>query len=134
MLLTHRGHIIQAIEIRYRLQIGLVLDELLSPVVQQDDMRVGPLDDLAVHLEYKTHDPVRRRMLRAEIHHVVLDVRRALELARHQLPLFAHLPLSPAAAPSSGAAFSSPGRILSIPSHGDRKSKLRNSCCSLTGS
>src|SRR5581483_11876448 len=31
-------------------------------------------------------------------------------------------------------AFSSPGKTYSLPSHGERKSKLRNSCVSRTGS
>src|SRR5258707_1125624 len=97
-------------------------------------MWVDALDDLAIHLEDEPHDPVRRRMLRPEIHHVILDAWRALELARHGRPRFAHRASSPAALSSFGVAFSSPGKILSMPSHGERKSKLRNSCCSRTGS
>src|SRR5215469_17946479 len=135
MLLAHRRYIVEPVEVRDCLQIGLVLDELFGATVQQADMRVGPLDDLTVHFEDKPHDAVGRRMLRPEIHHVVLDARRAFELVRHRQVRLAHgRPASPAVSPSSEAAFSSPGRILSMPSHGDRKSKLRNSCCRRTGS
>src|SRR6266436_7331289 len=102
--------------------------------MQQTDMRVGTLDNLSVHLENEPHDAVCRRMLRAEIHHVVLDTRRPFELARPRRQRVAHLLPSFGVSPSGGVAFSSPGRILSIPSQGDRKSKLRNSCCSRTGS
>src|SRR6516162_9849603 len=97
-------------------------------------MRVSALDDLAIHLEDEPHNAVRGRVLRPEVQHVVLDTRRAFELARYRRPRIAHPPPSFGASPLSGAAFSSPGRILSIPSHGDRKSKLRNSCWSRTGS
>src|SRR5271154_2147079 len=95
-------------------------------------MRVGAFDDFTVHLQDKPHDAVRRRVLRSEIHHEVLNSRRALQLAFDGRALFAHGVPPVAGLPSP--AFSSPGRILSIPSHGDRKSKLRNSCCKWTGS
>ena len=52
----------------------------LQPLVGLDAL--GPLDDLAIHFEDQPHDAVRRRMLRPEIHHVVLDVRRPFELVR----------------------------------------------------
>src|SRR6516165_8262414 len=97
-------------------------------------MRIRALDDLAVHFEDEPHDAMRRRMLRPEIHHEILDVRRAFELVFGWRALFAHLPPSLGASPSGRVAFSSPGRILSMPSQGDKKSKLRNSCCSRTGS
>src|SRR5215469_38461 len=95
-------------------------------------MRIGPFDDLAIYLEHEPHDAMRRRMLRAEIHHIILDVWRALQLAHRCRTLLAHR-ASPSGV-SLPVAFSSPGTILSIPSHGDRKSKLRNSCCNRTGS
>src|SRR4051794_27798325 len=97
-------------------------------------MGVGSLDDLAVHFKDEAHHTMGRRMLRPEIHHVVLDMRRAFELVCRRRPLLAHTPPSLGVSPAVGSAFSSPGRILSIPSHGDRKSKLRNSCCNFTDS
>ena len=47
-------------------QIGLVLDEFLGPAMQETNMRVNALYDLAVELEYKTQDAVRRRVLGPE--------------------------------------------------------------------
>src|SRR5216684_6612443 len=128
VLLAHRRYVVEPVEIRYCLQVGLVLDQLFGAAVQQTDMRVGTLDDLSIHLEDEPHDAVCRRMLRPEIHHVVLDPRRPLELARQWRPRVAHLPPSFGVSPTGGMAFSSPGSILSMPSHGDKKSKLRNSC------
>src|SRR5436309_11841870 len=105
-------------------------------------MRVGALDDLAVHFEYEAHHPVRGGVLRPEIHREVLDARPAGQFAGgsvrggHRARRVAHgvAPVGPAPAPRlSPLAFSSPGSTLSIPSQGDRKSKLRNSCFSRTG-
>ena len=75
-------------------------------------MRIDALDDLAVQLQHQTQHAVGRRMLRPEV-----DVERADVGLGHYC-----------------FAFSSPGSTYSVPSHGDRKSKSRNSCASLTGS
>src|SRR6266478_8279705 len=134
MLLAHWGHVVEPVEVRNGLQIGLVFDEFVGPAMQQANMRISALDDLAVHLEDKPHHAVRRRVLRTEIHHVVPDLRRTFELCGGLLLMpIAHRPSCPSGSPALGLAFSSPGRILSIPSQGDRKSKLRNSCCRRTG-
>jgi hypothetical protein len=53
-----------------------VLDQLLGAAVQQPDMRIDPLDDLAVQFEHKAQDAMRRRMLRTEIDVEVADVMR----------------------------------------------------------
>src|SRR6185503_9893474 len=99
-----------------------VLDQLLGASVEEADMRVGALDDLAVHLQHQPHDAVRRRVLRPEIHREVADFRRTLELAGraaegHGAGRVAHAALpGTAGGVSSGAlAFSSPGNILSMP-------------------
>jgi hypothetical protein len=42
--------------------------------VEQADVRVGALDHLAVELEDEAKHAVRRRVLRAEVQRVVLDV------------------------------------------------------------
>ena len=90
-------------------------------------MRVGALDHLAVHLEQQAQHTVRRRMLRPEIDGVVLH----LDLGHRVLAPI----LSVAGQPCrSGAAFSSPGSSPPPPSHGDRKSQLRKSWRSCTGS
>jgi hypothetical protein len=45
-------------------------------------MRVGPLDNLAVHLKHKTQHAVRRRVLRPEIHRIRLDLRFGTDIQR----------------------------------------------------
>src|SRR5438128_6006878 len=50
-----------------RLQVGLVLDQLLGPAVQKTDMRVDALDDLTVEIQYEAQYAVSRRMLGPEI-------------------------------------------------------------------
>ena len=67
MLLVHRRDIIEPVEIRDRLQIGLVLDQLFGAAVKQADMRIDALDDLAVELEHQAQHAMRGRMLRPEI-------------------------------------------------------------------
>jgi hypothetical protein len=67
MLLVHRRPVVEPVEIRDRLQVGLVLDQLLGAAVEQADMGVDPRHHLAVELEDQAQHPVRRRMLRSEI-------------------------------------------------------------------
>ena len=51
VLLTHRGDVIQPVEIRHRLHIRLVFDQLLGAPMQQADMRIGPLHHFAVQFQ-----------------------------------------------------------------------------------
>ena len=67
MLLVHRRHVIKPVEIRDRLQIGLVLDQLFGAAVKQADMRIDARDDLAVELEHEAQNAMGCRMLRPEI-------------------------------------------------------------------
>ncbi len=67
VLLVHRRDVVEPVEIRDRLQVRLVLDQLLGAPVQQPDVRVHALHDLAVELEDEAQHAVRRRMLRPEI-------------------------------------------------------------------
>ena len=123
VFLIHRGYVIETIEISDRLQIGLVLDQLFGAAVQEADMRINPLDHFAVEFQHKAQHAMRCRMLRPKVDGEALDLRlgrRGRCGGGHGLP------------PSF--AFSSPGSTCVMPSHGDRKSKLRNSCFSLTGS
>ena len=71
---AHRRDVIEPVEIRHRLHVGLVLDQLLGAAMQQADMRVGALDHLAVHLQDQAQHAVRGRMLRAEIDRVAVDL------------------------------------------------------------
>ena len=54
-----------------------VLGELLRRAVQQADVRIGALDDLAVELQHEPQHAVRRRVLRPEVHRVVADLSHA---------------------------------------------------------
>ena len=67
VLLVHRRDIVEPVEIGQRLKIGLVLDQLLGAAMEQADMRVDALDDLAVELEHEAQHAMGRRMLRPEI-------------------------------------------------------------------
>jgi hypothetical protein len=73
MLITHHGHIIQAIHVADALVVGLALGKLLGGPVQQSDMRIGTLDNFAVELEHEPQHAVGGRMLRTEIHRVITD-------------------------------------------------------------
>ena len=96
MFLVHRRDIVEPVEIRHRLQVALVLDQLLGAAMQQPDMRIAALDDLAVHLDDETQHAMGRRVLRPEIHRERFD----LDVG-HQVLAFSSA--------FSGAAFSSPG-------------------------
>ena len=74
MLLVHRRDVVAPVEIGNGLQIGLGLDQLLSAAVQEPDMRVDALDDLAVKFQHQPEHAVRRRVLRTEIDVEVADV------------------------------------------------------------
>src|SRR5215472_17534353 len=63
MLLVHRRDIVEAVEIRDRLQIGFVLDQLLGAAMKQADMRIDPLHHLAVEFKHEAQDAVRGRVL-----------------------------------------------------------------------
>ena len=122
MLLAHRRDVIEPVEIGDRLQVGLVLDQLFGAAVQQADMRVGALDDLAVHLQHQPHHAVRRRMLRPEIHREIADRRRAVEFVvalgrRADADSIGRSCRALRARRPSGrrSAFSSPGRMLVHP-------------------
>ena len=84
MLLVHRRDVVEPVEIRDRLQIGLVLDQLLGAAMQQADVRIDALDDLAVELQHQAQHAVRGRMLRPEIDGEVAEVCSAIS---HRLRL-----------------------------------------------
>jgi hypothetical protein len=74
MFLVHRRDIVEAVEIGNRLRICLLLDQLLGAAMQEPDMRVDTLDDLAVEFQHQTQNTVRRRVLRTEVDVEVADV------------------------------------------------------------
>src|SRR5690606_7643173 len=61
-----------------RLVERLGLGQLLRAPMEQADVRVGTLHDLAVHLQDQAQHAVRGRMLRAEVERVVADLLREL--------------------------------------------------------
>ena len=73
MFLVHRGHIIQPVEIGQVLQIGAAFHQLFGATVQQTDMRIAAFHNLAVQLQHKTKNSMRRRMLRPEVQVEVPD-------------------------------------------------------------
>ena len=74
MLLVHRRNVVEPVEIRQVLQVGPALHQLLGAAMQEPDMRVAALDDLAVQLQDKPQHAMRRRVLRAEIQVEVPDL------------------------------------------------------------
>ena len=67
MFLIHRGDVIEPVKIRDRLKIGLMLDQFLGAAMQEADMRIHALHDLAIEFQHHSQDTVRGRVLRAEI-------------------------------------------------------------------
>ena len=67
MLLSQRRDIIEAVKIRERLQIRLVLDQLFGAAVKQPDMRIDAGNYFTIELQHQTQHAVRRRMLRTKI-------------------------------------------------------------------
>ena len=67
VLLVHRRDIIEPVEIRDRLQIGLLLDQLFGAAMKQPDMRIETLHHLAVEFQHQTQHAVSRGVLRSEI-------------------------------------------------------------------
>ena len=76
MLLVHRRDVIEPVEIRDGLQVGLVLDQLLGAAVKQADVWIDTRDDLAIQFQHETQHAVRRRMLGPEIDREVAKVLR----------------------------------------------------------
>ena len=78
MLLVHRRDVVEPVEVRQRLQEGLVLDQLLGAAMQQADMRIDAIDDLAIKIEHKAQHAVRSRVLRPEVDRelAVVDIAR----------------------------------------------------------
>src|SRR5205085_11715473 len=54
MLLIHRRDIIEPIEVWHRLQVSLVLDELLGAAMEEPDMRIDAGHYLAVEAQHET--------------------------------------------------------------------------------
>jgi hypothetical protein len=57
----HRRDVIEPIEVRQRLQVGFVFDQLLGAAVKKADVRIDALDHLTVEFQYQTQYAVRAR-------------------------------------------------------------------------
>src|SRR5262249_1694919 len=75
MLLVYRGDLVKPVEIRDRLQRGIVLGQVFGPGVQKADMRIDAFHHLAVELQYETQYAVRRRVLGPEIDGEIAQLR-----------------------------------------------------------
>ena len=73
MLLVHRRDIVEAVEIRHGLKVGLGLDQLFRAAMQQPDMRIDAVDNFAVEFQHEAQNAMRRRVLRPEIDIEVAD-------------------------------------------------------------
>jgi hypothetical protein len=54
MFVTHHRYVIKPVHVGQGLQKSLVLGQFLGGPVQQSDVRVGALDDLAIQLQNQT--------------------------------------------------------------------------------
>lgn len=50
LFICHHGDVVQSVEVRQGLHVGLVLDQLLRTTVQQSNMRIGSDNLLAIEL------------------------------------------------------------------------------------
>jgi len=73
VLLIHRRDVVETIEIRNGLKVGLVLDQLLGATMQQPDMRVDARHEFSVELKNQAQHAVCRRVDRAEVDGEVAD-------------------------------------------------------------
>ncbi len=73
VFLVHRRHIVEPVEVRHGLKIGLVFDQLLGAAMQQPDMRIDAGADLPVEFEHEAQHAMRRGVLRPEVNREVAD-------------------------------------------------------------
>ncbi len=74
VFIAHHGYVVQPIHVADGLVEGLGLRQLFGTPVQQAHMRIRAHNGLAIHLKHKAQYPMCRRMLGAEVHHVVPDL------------------------------------------------------------
>ena len=79
VLVAYHRDIVQPVHVADALVVRFGLCQFFGGTVQQADVRIGAMDDFAVHLENQPQDSMCRRVLRPEIHRKSLDL-------RHRLP------------------------------------------------
>ncbi len=75
VLVAHHRDVIQPVHVGQGLQERLVLGEFLGGTMQQSNVRIGTLDDLAIQFQNQTQHAMGCRMLRPKIHGVVFNFR-----------------------------------------------------------
>ena len=74
VLIAHHRHVVETIHVTNTLIEWLAFGELLGGAMQQADVRIRLLNHLTLDLEDETQNAVRRRVLRAEVHCVTLNL------------------------------------------------------------
>ena len=74
MFVTHHRHVVETVHVADALVERFRFRKLLGCAMQQADMRVRFLNGLAFNLEHQTQYAMRRRMLRAEVHRIALNL------------------------------------------------------------
>ena len=81
VLVAHHGHVIQPVHVADAVVVGLAFGQFLGAPMQQANVRVDAFHDLAVQFQHQPQDPVGRRVLRPEIHGVVVNLSHGPALA-----------------------------------------------------
>ena len=74
VLLVHRRDVVEPVEIGHVLKVGARLHQLFGAAMEEADMRIDALDDLAVEFEHEPQHAVGGRMLRSEVDREVAEV------------------------------------------------------------
>lgn len=74
LLVGHHGDVIQPVEIRESLEIGLVLDQLLGSAVKQTDVRVCADNFLSIEFKNQTQHTVGGRVLGTKVDGIMADL------------------------------------------------------------
>ena len=73
MFVAHHRHVVETVHVADGLVERLGLGEFFGATVQEADVRIGTLDDFAVHFENQTEYAVCRGVLRPEVQGVIAD-------------------------------------------------------------
>ena len=74
LFVGHHGDVVETVEVREGLKVGLVLDQLLGTTVQKTDVGIGSNDFLAIELQNQTQHTVGGGMLRTKVDGVVSNL------------------------------------------------------------
>ena len=73
LFIRHHGDIVQSVEVRQSLHVGLVFDQLLGTTMKQSDVRIRADNLFTIDLQNQSKHTVSSRMLRTEVDCVVTD-------------------------------------------------------------